>query len=142
MTNIDNKKLKNLRKQSNLVRGGTYRSEQGETSEAIFMNSGYVFKDAEQAESRFKGLEEGYLYSRYGNPTVTMFEEIPLSNNSLRIIDEPKSFCLTLDSVHQFANFSSFTISFLINQSIVIPTVSWSNLSDSRFWISAVDRGL
>ena len=63
------------RKQTKLVRGGLCRSEHGETSEAIFMNSGYVFKNAEQAEARFIGEEEGYLYSRYGNPTVTMFEE-------------------------------------------------------------------
>src|SRR4030042_7044423 len=58
-----------------LVHGGTVRSQFGETSEAIFLNSGYVYESAEQAEARFKGDEEGFVYSRYANPTVAMFEE-------------------------------------------------------------------
>src|SRR6202165_3845196 len=53
-----------------LVHEGTLRSQFGETSEAIFLNSGYVYQSAEQAEARFKGEEEGYVYSRYANPTV------------------------------------------------------------------------
>ena len=57
-----------------LVHGGTLRSQFGETSEAIFLNSGYVYDTAEQAEARFKGDEEGFVYSRYENPTVAMFE--------------------------------------------------------------------
>ena len=57
-----------------LVHEGTLRSQFGETSEAIFLNSGYVYASAEQAEARFKGDEEGYVYSRYANPTVAMFE--------------------------------------------------------------------
>ena len=57
-----------------LVHGGTLRSQFGETSEAIFLNSGYVYDTAEQAEARFKGHEEGFVYSRYENPTVAMFE--------------------------------------------------------------------
>ena len=58
-----------------LVRGGTARSEHGETSEALFLNSGFVYENAELAESRFKGEAEGFVYSRYGNPTVRMYEE-------------------------------------------------------------------
>jgi O-succinylhomoserine sulfhydrylase len=58
-----------------LVRGGTGRSAHGETSEALFLTSGFVYPDAETAERRFAGEEEGYVYARYGNPTVTMFEE-------------------------------------------------------------------
>ena len=57
-----------------LVHEGTLRSQFGETSEAIFLNSGYVYQSAEQAEARFKGDEEGFVYSRYANPTVAMFE--------------------------------------------------------------------
>ena len=53
---------------------GTLRSQFGETSEAIFLNSGYIYASAEQAEARFKGDEDGYVYSRYANPTVSMFE--------------------------------------------------------------------
>jgi O-succinylhomoserine sulfhydrylase len=58
-----------------LVRGGTNRTSHGETSEAMFLNSGFVYPDGETAERRFAGEEEGYVYARYGNPTVTMFEE-------------------------------------------------------------------
>ncbi|MBM3519540.1 MAG: O-succinylhomoserine sulfhydrylase [Alphaproteobacteria bacterium] len=58
-----------------LVRGGLERSPHGETSEAIYLTSGYVYDDPETAERRFAGEEEGYVYGRYGNPTVTMFEE-------------------------------------------------------------------
>jgi O-succinylhomoserine sulfhydrylase len=58
-----------------LVRGGLDRSLHGETSEAIYLTSGYVYDDPETAERRFAGEEEGYVYGRYGNPTVTMFEE-------------------------------------------------------------------
>src|SRR5215813_15107758 len=62
------------RQATGLVHEGTVRSQFGETSEAIFLNSGYVYTSAEQAEARFKGDEEGYVYSRYANPTVAMFE--------------------------------------------------------------------
>jgi len=75
------KSYKNYRKQTKLVRGGLVRSEFGETSEAIFMNSGYVFSTAEDAKARFAGEKnEGFLYSRYSNPTVSMFEERMLLN--------------------------------------------------------------
>ncbi|MDH3580985.1 MAG: O-succinylhomoserine sulfhydrylase [Hyphomicrobiales bacterium] len=58
-----------------LVHAGTLRSEFGETSEALYLNSGFIYENAEQAEARFNGDEEGYVYSRYSNPTVSMFEE-------------------------------------------------------------------
>jgi len=58
-----------------LIRGGTNRSRFKETSEAIFMNSGFVYDSAEEAAGRFKGENEGFIYSRYANPTVNMFEE-------------------------------------------------------------------
>ena len=63
------------RPQTRLVRGGTTRSAYGETSEAIFLTSGFVYASAEEAEARFKGEAEGFIYSRYGNPTVAMFEK-------------------------------------------------------------------
>jgi O-succinylhomoserine sulfhydrylase len=58
-----------------LVHGGTTRSEHGETSEAIFLTQGYVYETAEAAEARFKGETPGFIYSRYANPTVDMFEK-------------------------------------------------------------------
>ena len=58
-----------------LVRGGLKRSENGETSEALYLTSGYAYDSPESAEARFKGEEPGFMYSRFGNPTVAMFEE-------------------------------------------------------------------
>ena len=63
------------RPQTEAVRGGLERSRFHETSEAIFMNSGYVYESAEEAEAAFKGDLQRYVYSRYANPTVSMFEE-------------------------------------------------------------------
>jgi O-succinylhomoserine sulfhydrylase len=58
-----------------LVRGGLLRSDLDETAEALFLTSGYVYGSAEEAEAAFEGESERYIYSRYGNPTVTMFQE-------------------------------------------------------------------
>jgi len=58
-----------------LVHGGVLRSQFAETSEALFLTQGYVYSSAEQAEARFKNEDPGYQYTRFGNPTVTMFEE-------------------------------------------------------------------
>jgi len=58
-----------------LVRGGVDRSPHGETAEALYLNSGFVYDEPETAEKRFAGEDDGYVYGRYGNPTVTMFEE-------------------------------------------------------------------
>jgi O-succinylhomoserine sulfhydrylase len=63
------------REATELVHGGTLRSAFGETSEAIFLTQGYVYPNAEAAEARFKGDDPGFVYSRYANPTVAMFEE-------------------------------------------------------------------
>ncbi|KAJ54206.1 O-succinylhomoserine sulfhydrylase [Actibacterium mucosum KCTC 23349] len=58
------------------VHGGTRRSQYGEVSEAMFLTQGFVYDTAEQAEARFVELgEDEFIYARYGNPTVRMFEE-------------------------------------------------------------------
>ncbi len=57
------------------VRGGTWRSEQGETSEALFLNSGYTYDSAEEVAARFQGEAPGMVYSRFQNPTLAMLEE-------------------------------------------------------------------
>ena len=64
-----------LRPATQLVHGGTQRSQFGETSEALFLTQGYAYPDMETAEARMKGAEAGYVYSRYSNPTVDMFQE-------------------------------------------------------------------
>jgi O-succinylhomoserine sulfhydrylase len=69
------KKRDDWRADTRLVHGGTTRSQFGETSEALYLTQGYLYETAESAEARFKGDEEGYIYSRYANPTVSMFEE-------------------------------------------------------------------
>lgn len=57
------------------LRGGTWRSEHGETSEALFLTSGYTYDDAATVAARFAGEAEGMTYSRLQNPTVAMLEE-------------------------------------------------------------------
>ena len=66
--------FKSHRRQTNLVRGGIERSHFDELAESMFLTSSYAYRSAEQAARAFKGEEEHYLYSRYGNPTVTVFE--------------------------------------------------------------------
>jgi O-succinylhomoserine sulfhydrylase len=62
------------RPETRLVHSGTLRSQFGETSEAMFVTQGFVYDTAEQCEARFNNTEPGYIYARYSNPTVTMFE--------------------------------------------------------------------
>jgi O-succinylhomoserine sulfhydrylase len=66
---------KNHRPQTLLVHAGTERSHHGETAEALFLSSGFVYDSAEQAEATFLGTEQHYQYSRFGNPTLSMLEE-------------------------------------------------------------------
>ena len=61
--------------ETRMVHGGALRSQFNETSEALFLTQGYLYDSAEQAEERFKTESGGFIYSRYANPTVTMFEE-------------------------------------------------------------------
>ncbi len=64
-----------LREATRLVHGGTLRSQFGETSEALFLTQGFVYETMEAAEARLKGQNQGFIYSRFSNPTVAMFEE-------------------------------------------------------------------
>jgi O-succinylhomoserine sulfhydrylase len=57
------------------VRGGLHRTDQAETAEALFLTQGYVYDSAAEAEAAFSGDIEHFVYSRYGNPTVSIFEE-------------------------------------------------------------------
>lgn len=72
----DNKNAKRpWREATRLVHAGTTRSPFGETSEALFLTQGYLYPSMEAAEARFKGEAPGFIYSRFSNPTVAMFEE-------------------------------------------------------------------
>jgi O-succinylhomoserine sulfhydrylase len=65
----------NYRAATRLVHGGVQRSQHGETAEALYLTSGYVYDDAEQAEATFAGTIDHYQYSRFANPTLTMLED-------------------------------------------------------------------
>src|SRR5262245_37322908 len=65
---------RHYRPETRLVHGGTLRSQFGETSEALFLTQGYIYETAEQCAARFANTDPGYIYSRFANPTVGMFE--------------------------------------------------------------------
>lgn len=66
---------RNYRPETRLVHGGTLRSQFGETSESLFLTQGYVYDTAEQCAARFNNTDPGFIYSRFANPTVAMFEQ-------------------------------------------------------------------
>ena len=74
-TGQDRSITRNWRPATQAVRGGTWRSEMGETSEALFLTSGFTYDDAATVAARFAGEAEGMTYSRLQNPTVQMLEE-------------------------------------------------------------------
>ncbi|MCJ2183772.1 O-succinylhomoserine sulfhydrylase [Novosphingobium sp. 1949] len=74
-TGQDRTQTRNWRPATRAIRGGTWRSEMGETSEALFLTSGYCYDNAETAAARFNGEDDGMTYSRLQNPTVQMLEE-------------------------------------------------------------------
>ena len=74
-TGMDRATTRKWRPATQAVRGGTWRSEHGETSEAMFLTSGYTYDDAQTVADRFAGEAEGMTYSRLQNPTVAMLEE-------------------------------------------------------------------
>ncbi|MBL24973.1 MAG: O-succinylhomoserine sulfhydrylase [Rhodospirillaceae bacterium] len=72
----DGKKVDpNWRTQTKMVRGGLDRSEHRETAEAMYVTSGFVYDNAEDAEAAFKGETDRFIYTRYGNPTVAAFQD-------------------------------------------------------------------
>jgi cystathionine gamma-synthase/O-succinylhomoserine sulfhydrylase len=74
-TGTDRSITANWRPATRAVRSGTWRSEQGETSEALFLTSGYAYDDAQTVADRFAGKASGMQYSRFQNPTIAMLEE-------------------------------------------------------------------
>src|ERR1700712_4830141 len=67
--------MTNYRTATNLVHAGHHRTPYGETAEALFLTSGFTYASAEEAEDAFTGANKHYQYSRFGNPTVTAFED-------------------------------------------------------------------
>ena len=66
---------KKKRKSTNFIKGGINRTKFLETSEPLFLTSGYVYESAEEAEESFKERKERFMYSRFGNPTVEIFQK-------------------------------------------------------------------
>ena len=86
-----------------LVRGGLERTGFDETAEGLFLTSGYVYGSAAEAEAAFAGEHDRYIYSRYGNPTVSMFEE------RLRLIEGTEACMATASGMAAvFAALASF----------------------------------
>jgi O-succinylhomoserine sulfhydrylase len=81
--------LDRLRPDTLAVRGGQVRTPFAETSEALFLTQGYVYARAADAEAAFAGNSDRFVYSRYGNPTVSTFEE------RLRLIEGAEACCAT-----------------------------------------------
>ena len=67
--------MKKKKNATNLIRGGLQRSNFSETSESLFLTSGFVYESAEEAEKSFKEEKERFMYSRFGNPTVDTFQK-------------------------------------------------------------------
>ena len=74
-TGMDRAATSGWRPATRALRGGTWRSGHGETSEALFLSSGYTYDDAQTVADRFAGTAVGMTYSRLQNPTVAMLEE-------------------------------------------------------------------
>ena len=67
---------KNLNSRTKMVHGGVRRSQYGEVSEGLYLTQGFVYDSAEQAEARFlEAAEDEFIYARYGNPTIAMFQD-------------------------------------------------------------------
>ena len=67
---------KSYKTRTQMVHGGTRRSQYSEVGEALFLTQGFVYDSAEQAEQRFlQSGDDEFIYARYGNPTVAMFED-------------------------------------------------------------------
>ena len=77
------------RRDTRLARGGTVRSAFGETSEALYLTSGFRYPSAEEAAARFAGEAEGFVYSRFSNPTVRMFQD------RMALLEDAEAACAT-----------------------------------------------
>jgi len=89
LTKVQDKNAKGWRSRTRQVHSGSARSGFGETSEAIYLTSGFCYENAEQAAARFAGEDDGYIYSRFSNPTVQMFQD------RIAALEEAEDACAT-----------------------------------------------
>ncbi len=134
------------------VRAGSHSTELGENSEALFLNSSFKFKNAAQAAARFAGTESGNIYSRFTNPTVTMFQDklaalegaeqcVATSTGMSAILACVMGLCVTGD--HIVASRSIFGTSIQLFSNILSRwglDVSFVSLTDLDEWQAAVNQ--
>jgi O-succinylhomoserine sulfhydrylase len=132
------------------VRAGSEMTEFGENSEALFLNSSFRFKNAAQAAARFGGTEPGNIYSRFTNPTVTMFQNklaalegaeqcVATSSGMSAILACVMGLCSTGD--HVVASRSIFGTSVQLFSNILARwglQVTFVSLTDTSAWQAAV----
>ena len=143
---------KNKKFETNSVRAGSIRSDQGEHSEALYLTSSFVFKDAEEAAARFADTEEGNVYSRFTNPSVKMFEDrlaeleqseqcVATSTGMSAILACIMSLCKTGD--HIVVSKSVFGTTVKLFENILINwglQVTYVSLTDLIEWQDAVQK--
>ena len=143
---------KNKKLETTSVRSGSIRSDQGEHSEALYLTSSFVFKNAEQAAARFSYKEDGNVYSRFTNPSVKMFEDrlaeleqaeqcVATSTGMSAILACIMSLCNTGD--HIIVSKSIFGTTVKLFENILINwglQVSYVSLTDITQWENAIQK--
>jgi len=145
--------MKNNKKfETNSVRAGSIRSDQGEHSEALYLTSSFVFKNAKEAASRFANSEVGNIYSRFTNPSVKMFEDrlaslegaeqcVATSTGMSAILASVMSLCTTGDHIVVSKSVFGTTVklfdNILKNWGLDVTYVSLTNLNE---WQNAVKK--
>jgi O-succinylhomoserine sulfhydrylase len=145
--------MKNNKKfETNSVRSGSIRSDQGEHSEALYLTSSFVFKNAKEAAARFDNSEVGNVYSRFTNPSVKMFEDrlaslegaeqcVATSTGMSAILASVMSLCNTGD--HIVVSESVFGTTVKLFDNILIKwglEVSYVSLTNLNAWQNAVKK--
>ena len=145
--------MKNNKKfETNSVRAGSIRSDQGEHSEALYLTSSFVFKNAKEAAARFANSEVGNIYSRFTNPSVKMFEDrlaslegaeqcVATSTGMSAILASVMSLCTTGD--HIVVSRSVFGTTVKLFDNILKKwglDVTYVSLTDLNEWQNAVKK--
>jgi len=145
--------MKNNKKfETNSVRAGSIRSDQGEHSEALYLTSSFVFKNAKEAAARFANSEVGNIYSRFTNPSVKMFEDrlaslegaeqcVATSTGMSAILASVMSLCTTGDHIVVSRSVFGTTVKLFDNilkkWGLDVTYVSLTNLNE---WQNAVKK--
>ena len=142
----------NLHPDTIAVRGGLARTGFGETGEALFLNSGFTYDSAEQAEAAFKDETDHFLYSRFGNPTVATFEqriaaiegsEVALATSTGMSAMFASVACLVQAGDHVVASASMFSSCYVVITEILPKwgvTFELVEGNDKKAWAAALSK--